>query len=92
MFFFFSFFFLKLVTTTNISKFLIFMLVENFGSMAESQYTGFHKITNGNVLNLQCIYSYVTSMGTGKINFVTNRKLPLSGHVYNGFVTTLVLP
>ena len=29
--------------------------MENLGAMADSQYTGFHKITNRDVLDLQCI-------------------------------------
>ena len=37
-----------------------FLLMENLGAMADPRYTGFHEITDRNVLELHCIiYIYI---------------------------------
>ena len=51
----FCFFFLKLNKTTNILYFYFFLLMENLGAMADSRYSGFHEITDRDVLDLYCI-------------------------------------
>ena len=51
LFFFFFFFF----SEQHFMFLIFFLLMENLGAMAYSRYTGFHEITDRDVLELHCI-------------------------------------
>ena len=44
-------------------RFFFFLLMDNLGAMAYSRYTGFHEITDRDVLELHCneLYHYYSS-------------------------------
>ena len=44
-------------------KFFFFWLMETLGAMAYSRYTGFCEITDRDVLELHCIYTYIHIIG-----------------------------
>ena len=51
------FFFFKL-SKKNIYLFFFFMVMVNLGSTDDSRYTGYREITDRDVLDLQCTYSF----------------------------------